>query len=118
MERKSLKTQGNEWYLCLRRELRRLKAKVRAAWHRRSSPGTAANPPTTWAGWLRPEARRVRAERDAKAIVARLNDKALADRIAAGCHDPHHDDRWCATCEARADGIDAYRRAVLGDGRP
>ena len=44
-----------------------------------------------------------------QAIVDRLNDNDLADRVMVRCHDPAHDERWCGTGE----GIDAYRAAVL-----
>ena len=47
-----------------------------------------------------------------RAIVARLDDDALARRVAAACHDQAHDDRWCPTCSARGDGIEAYRDAI------
>ena len=49
-------------------------------------------------------------------ILARLRDDDLAEQIGRQCTDPHHDPRWCRTCEAQVDGIDAYRRAVLGPG--
>ena len=48
-----------------------------------------------------------------QAIVDRLNDNDLADRVMVRCNDPAHDERWCGTCEARGEGIDAYRLAVL-----
>ena len=44
--------------------------------------------------------------------LAALDDDALADRIAQDCHDKDHDDRWCQTCAARSDGIEAYREAL------
>jgi len=47
-----------------------------------------------------------------RAIVARLDDDALARRVACECYDQLHDDRWCPTCAAREDGIDAYRDAI------
>ena len=49
----------------------------------------------------------------AEAIVERLSDNDLADRVATNCHDGAHDERWCAACEARGDGIDEYREAVF-----
>jgi len=42
-----------------------------------------------------------------------LQDDCLADHIAEDCHDPAHLAPCCPTCEARADGIDAYRAQVL-----
>ena len=49
------------------------------------------------------------------ALLARLNDDALALKIAKGCHDTIHDaEEWCDTCGIRADGIAAYRNAVRG----
>ena len=33
------------------------------------------------------------------------------EQVARDCHDPAHDDRWCPTCEARADGIRDYQAA-------
>lgn len=45
-------------------------------------------------------------------IQSLLNDDALAISIAKDCHDTAHDDRWCATCEARRDGIEAYREEI------
>ena len=53
------------------------------------------------------------AHQDVHAIVARLRDDALAERVACDCHAVGHDDRWCTTCEARLDWIEDYRRAVL-----
>ena len=54
-----------------------------------------------------------KAERDAlQAIVDRLRDDALALRVGEKCNDPNHDDRWCATCESRKDGIETYRAAL------
>jgi len=47
--------------------------------------------------------------------MARLADDDLADRVAKDCHDSEHDVRWCSTCAARADGIDAYRSTVSRD---
>ena len=47
--------------------------------------------------------------------LARLADDELAARVAKDCHDPAHDVRWCSTCAARADGIDAYRSTVSRD---
>jgi len=44
----------------------------------------------------------------------RLADDALANRLAAACHDPHHDIRYCPTCSIRADAIAEYRDAVRG----
>ena len=43
----------------------------------------------------------------------RIDDDALATRIANDCHDAAHDPRWCATCEAREAGIQEYREALL-----
>lgn len=43
-----------------------------------------------------------------------LKDDTLAIKIARDCFDPAHDDRWCSTCEARIDGIEAYREYILG----
>ena len=64
----------------------------------------------------REEARRVFAKLSARdATIAKLlNDDEIADRIATDCHDPQHDDRWCSTCDARMNGILAYRKAILG----
>ena len=45
-------------------------------------------------------------------VQSLLNDDALAIAIAHDCHDTAHDDRWCATCEARRDGIEAYREEL------
>jgi len=45
-------------------------------------------------------------------LLELLDDDDLAKRVAVDCHDPHHDDRWCPTCEARRDGIEAYQRAL------
>lgn len=45
-------------------------------------------------------------------IQSLLNDDALAIAIAHDCHDTAHDDRWCATCEARRDGIEEYREEL------
>jgi|GEM_PF-3165490 len=42
-----------------------------------------------------------------------LDDKDLMDTIGRDCHDPYHERRWCSTCEARLNGIDAYRNAIL-----
>ena len=53
---------------------------------------------------------------DAQAILIRLADDALAISIAHRCCDPHHDGRWCATCDARNAGIEAYREAVRAKG--
>ena len=49
---------------------------------------------------------------NAYAIIDRLNDDDLADRIGRRCGDYQHDDRWCPTCVARLDAIEAYQRAV------
>ena len=46
-------------------------------------------------------------------IAMRVGDDGLAGRVATDCHDPSHDDRWCPTCEARGDGIEAFQFAVL-----
>lgn len=46
---------------------------------------------------------------------ARVADDDLAERIAIDCHDAGHDARWCATCAARRDGIEAYREALKGE---
>ena len=52
-----------------------------------------------------------------RALLARLNDVALALKIAKSCHDTIHDaEEWCDTCGIRADGIAAYRNAVRGVG--
>ena len=53
---------------------------------------------------------------DAQAILIRLADDALAISIAHRCCDPHHDGRWCPTCDARNAGIEAYREAVRAKG--
>ena len=49
-------------------------------------------------------------------ILARLRDEDLSIQISQKCNDPWHEDRYCPTCEARLNGIDDYRRAVLGPG--
>ena len=53
---------------------------------------------------------------DAQAILVRLADDALAISIAHTCCDPHHDGRWCPTCDARSAGIEAYREALREKG--
>ena len=53
---------------------------------------------------------------DAQAILVRLADDALAISIVHRCCDPHHDGRWCATCDARNAGIEAYREALREKG--
>lgn len=56
----------------------------------------------------------LRAERDKLLVVVkRAADDGLAGRIARDCHDPRHDDRWCSTCEGRADGIEAFQLALF-----
>ena len=50
-------------------------------------------------------------------VVEKLGDDGFANSIGRDCHDPQHDDRWCATCDARLDGIYAYR-AALTPGTP
>lgn len=45
-------------------------------------------------------------------LVAAIRDEKRATRIAHDCHDPAHDVRWCGACDARSDGIDAYREAL------
>jgi len=47
-----------------------------------------------------------------KAIVDKLHDLQLAQRVARNCYDPNHSEHYCSTCVARADGIEAYRQAV------
>ena len=47
------------------------------------------------------------------ALERATGDDALAARIARECKDLAHDDRWCPTCEARSEGIEDYRRALL-----
>lgn len=44
--------------------------------------------------------------------LAMLDDDSFADSVARDCHDKDHDDRWCTTCAARSDGIEAYREAL------
>jgi hypothetical protein len=39
----------------------------------------------------------------------------LVEKISKDCHDPHHDDRWCSTCEARESGIEQYRKAIIDE---
>lgn len=41
-----------------------------------------------------------------------LSDDALADQVAKDCGDRMHDPSWCPICDARRDGIEAYRTAV------
>ena len=65
-------------------------------------------------GWITGHSREDCLRERLWSIKARLYDDDLATRIGKDCHDPHHDPRWCPTCEARLDGIDAYRQAVLG----
>ena len=48
-----------------------------------------------------------------EAIVDRLGDDDLADKAGKDCHDPDHSDNWCLSCDARHDGIEAYRLALL-----
>ena len=47
-----------------------------------------------------------------------VDDDGLAKEVACRCHDPHHDDRWCSTCQARADGIEEYRLALKSESGP
>ena len=46
-------------------------------------------------------------------LLALLEDDLIAEAIASDCHDPGHDPRSCPTCEARTDGIDAYRTEII-----
>ena len=46
-------------------------------------------------------------------LLAILEDDIIAENIATDCHDPDHDPRSCPTCEARTDGIDAYRTEIM-----
>jgi hypothetical protein len=41
-----------------------------------------------------------------------LADDDFSLEVARKCFDPCHDDRYCSTCSARDDGIDAYRAAI------
>jgi len=50
-----------------------------------------------------------------QAVHLLVLDDALAESVATDCHDPAHDPRWCATCEARKAAIDAYREKVEGE---
>jgi hypothetical protein len=45
-------------------------------------------------------------------LRAVLSDDGFASDVARKCNDPQHDVRWCPTCSAREDGIEAYREAV------
>ena len=47
-----------------------------------------------------------------EAVVAKLNDNEIADRVGRDCHDNCHDARYCGTCEVRLDGIYAYREQI------
>ena len=47
-----------------------------------------------------------------RAVVAKLNDDEIADRVGRDCHDNCHDARYCGTCEVRLDGIYAYREQI------
>lgn len=53
---------------------------------------------------------------DLEAELARLKELVFGDgvreKVAKDCHDKYHDDRWCATCNARADGIDDFQQAI------
>ena len=51
----------------------------------------------------------------AQAVIARLRNDEFASTVAADCHDPNHDDRWCPTCASRWDGIEAYRDALFAE---
>ena len=46
-------------------------------------------------------------------LLALLEDDIIAENIATDCNDPYHDPRSCPTCEARTDGIDAYRAELM-----
>ncbi len=48
-------------------------------------------------------------------LTATIKDDERAERGGMNCHDQHHDDRWCPTCEARKDGIDDYRDMLLSE---
>lgn len=38
-----------------------------------------------------------------------INDDSIVDEIIKECVATGHDDRWCAHCESRKDGIETYR---------
>ena len=76
-----------------------------------SEEGDAKRYQTEVALWKAAVAECVALHAEVKRLAA-LKDDALAIAVATDCHDKGHDTRWCSTCEARADGIEACRAAI------
>ena len=48
-----------------------------------------------------------------KATVIAIHASARMCDMKLGCHDPSHDDRWCARCDAMEDASDQIQQKIL-----